>query len=120
MRRAQTSIGISAFCDRPGSVALGKQIKSEITYQLSARVAHLLASTIDARRSIVAQVNDLYKLRSAIVHSGEDEVSETDMYTIRGICLSSLQTLATSPGFAAMKCVEDLDQWFEDRMLGGS
>jgi hypothetical protein len=102
------------------SVVLGKQIKAEITYQLSARVAHLLASTIDARRSMVAQVNDLYKLRSAIVHSGENEVSETDMYTIRGICLSSLQTLATSPDFSAMKSVEDLDQWFEDRMLGGS
>jgi hypothetical protein len=102
------------------SVVLGKQIKSEITYQLSARVAHLLAPTIDARRSIVAQVNDLYKLRSAIVHSGENEVSETDLYTIRAICLSSLQTLATLPDFAAMKGVEDLDRWFEDRMLGGS
>lgn len=102
------------------SVVLGKQIKAEITYQLSTRVAHLLASTIAAKRSIVAQVNDLYKLRSAIVHSGESEVSETDLYTIRQICLSSLQMLATSPDFAAIKSVEELDQWFDDRMLGGS
>ena len=78
------------------SVVLGKEIKTEITYQLSARVAHLLASTLDAKRSIVEQVNDLYRLRSAIVHSGKNDISETDLYTIRAICLSSLQTLATS------------------------
>ncbi len=102
------------------SVVLGKEIKTEITYQLSARVAHLLASTLNAKRSTVEQVNDLYRLRSAIVHSGKNDISETDLYTIRAICLSSLQTLATSPDFAAMKDVEELDQWFDDRMLGGS
>jgi hypothetical protein len=101
------------------SVVLGDQMKTEITYQLSTRVAHLLASTVVAKRSIVKQVNDLYRLRSAIVHSGENEISEADLYTIRAICLRSLQTLATSSDFAGMKCVEELDQWFGDRMLGG-
>jgi len=101
------------------SVVLGNQTKGEITYQLSTRVAHLLASTIAAKRSIVKQVNDLYGLRSAIVHSGENEISETDLYTIRAICLRSLSTLVTSSDFIGMKCVEELDQWFNDRMLGG-
>lgn len=102
------------------SVVLGKLVKTEITYQLSARVAHLLAKTLDARRSVVEQVNDLYRLRSAIVHSGKNDVSESDVYTIRAVCLSSLQTLVTSPHFAEMKSVEELDQWFDDQMLGGS
>lgn len=100
------------------SVVLGKQIKTEITYQLSARVAHLLGSTLDEKRSIVEQVNDIYRLRSAIVHSGRNDVSEADVYAVRNICLSSLQTLVASPNFAAMNCVEELDQWFDDRMLG--
>ena len=100
------------------SVVLGNQIKTEIAYQLSTRVAHLLASTVAAKRSVVKQVNDLYRLRSAIVHSGENEISEADLYTIRAICLSSLQTLATSSDFAGMKCIEQLDKWFDDRMLG--
>jgi hypothetical protein len=101
------------------SVVLGKQVKTEITYQLGARVAHLLAQTLDARRSIVEQVNDLYRLRSAIVHSGKNDVSETDLYTIRAVCLSSLQTLITSSNFTEMNSVEELDRWFDDRMLGG-
>lgn len=100
------------------SVVLGKQTKTEIAYQLSARVAHLLGSTLDEKRSTVEQVNDLYRLRSAIVHSGRNDVSEADVYAIRAICLSSLQTLVTSPNFTAMMRVEELDQWFDDRMLG--
>lgn len=102
------------------SVILGKQAKTEITYQLSARVAHLLAQTLDQRRSLVKQVNDLYRLRSAIVHSGKNDVSETDAYSIRSVCLRSLQTLATSPNFTSMNGVEELDQWFADQLLGGS
>ena len=102
------------------SVVLGAQVKTEITYQLSTRVAHLLALTVAAKRSIVKQVNALYKLRSEIVHSGKNEISETDLYTIREICLRSLFTLTTSSEFTGMKCVEELDQWFDDRMLGGS
>jgi hypothetical protein len=100
------------------SVVLGDQVKTEITYQLSTRVAHLLALTVEAKRSIVKQVNGLYKLRSEIVHSGKNEISEADLYTIREICLRSLSTLATSLDFAGMKCVEELDQWLDDRMLG--
>lgn len=102
------------------SVVLGDQVKTEITYQLSTRVAHLLALTVTAKRSIVKQVNALYKLRSEIVHSGKNEISETDVYTIREICLRSLLTLTTSSEFTGMKSVEELDQWFDDRMLGGS
>ena len=102
------------------SVVLGEQVKTEITYQLSTRVAHLLALTVAAKRSIVKQVNELYKLRSEIVHSGKNEISETDLYTIREICLRSLFTLTTSSEFTGMKCVEELDQWFDDQMLGGS
>ncbi len=102
------------------SVVLGKQTKTEITYQLSARVAHLLAQTLHDRRSLVEQVNDLYRLRSAIVHSGKNDVSETDAYLIRAICLRSLHTLVTSTAFATMNKVDELDQWFDDQMLGGS
>jgi len=102
------------------SAVLGKESTAEITYQLSTRVAHLLASTVPSKRSVAKQVNAIYKLRSAIVHSGKSEISETDLETIREICMRSLLALATSPDFAGMKNVGDLDQWFDDRMLGGT
>jgi len=115
----QPQLAFLLFAIALESVVLGEQVKTEITYQLSARVAHLLALTLDLRRSIAQQVNDLYRLRSAIVHSGKDEVSETDVYTIRKICLRSLGALVTLPQFTTMKRVEELDGWFDDQMLGG-
>jgi hypothetical protein len=100
------------------SVILGKQNKSEITYQLSSRVAHLLSPDVPSRRSLSKTVNRLYDLRSQIVHAGEADVAEAELMTLRNICLSTLFALTTSPAFANMKSVEELEQWFNDRMLG--
>lgn len=47
------------------SVVLGRDTQSEITYQLSARVAHLLAADLKSRKTIVKRVADLYGLRSS-------------------------------------------------------
>jgi len=102
------------------SVVLGKDTKSEITYQLSARIAHLLTSDVPSRRTVVKTVNDLYDLRSKIVHTGKDEVAETELRILRHICLETLLALATLPAFVDMETAEDLDQWFNDRMLGAT
>jgi hypothetical protein len=100
------------------SVVLGKQNKSEITYQLSSRIAHLLATDVPSRRNLSKTVNSLYSLRSTIVHAGESEVAERELGSFRNICLSALFALSTLPAFEDMKSVEELEQWFNDRMLG--
>jgi hypothetical protein len=100
-------------------VILGNKSKSEITHQLSFRVAHLLASASKARQTLSEQLSALYRLRSAIVHAGEDEVSETELQRLRQICLLSLHKLTTSTDFASMKSADELDSWFNNRMLGG-
>ena len=49
--------------------------KDELQYRLALRVAHLLGDDAEARKTIVDQVKDLYKIRSQIVHSGKFRVT---------------------------------------------
>jgi hypothetical protein len=100
------------------SVVLGRETQSEITYQLSARVAHLLAPDLASRRAVAKAVNELYRVRSKIVHTGETDVSQAELESIQQLCLSTLYALVVLKPFAEMKGVDELEQWFRDRMLG--
>jgi len=102
------------------SVVLGRDTQTEITYQLSARVAHLLSADLAPRKTIAKRVVDLYRLRSKIVHAGSTDVSEAEVESIREVCLNTLIALATLPAFAKMTSVDELEEWFKDRMLGAS
>ncbi|MGD0832731.1 MAG: hypothetical protein ABR907_17495 [Terracidiphilus sp.] len=100
------------------SVVLGRQTQSEIGYQLSARVAHLLGVDLESRRNIAKTVNRLYGLRSKIVHTGETEIAASDLEMIRFLSMNTLYALLSLKPFANMASVEELEQWFKDRMLG--
>ena len=100
------------------SVVLGRQTQSEIGYQLSARVAHLLGVDLESRRNIAKTVTSLYGLRSKIVHTGETEIATSDLEMIRFLCMNALYALLSHKPFANMASVEELEQWFKDRMLG--
>jgi len=100
------------------SVVLGKQTQTELTYQLSARVAHLLGADLNARRNIAKTVNELYALRSKIVHTGATDVSMRELKLITDLSLSTLYAVLRLKPFAEMSSIEELEQWFKDRMLG--
>jgi hypothetical protein len=100
------------------SVVLGRQTQSEIGYQLSARLAHLLGVDLDSRRNVAKTVTKLYGLRSKIVHTGETEIATSDLEMIRFLCMNTLYALLSHKPFANMTSVDELEQWFKDRMLG--
>ena len=100
------------------SVVLGRDTQNEITYQLSTRVAHLLADELEARRTVAKQVVSLYSLRSKIVHAESTEVTEAELESIMEVCLNTLFALAIKPEFLEMTKIEQLEEWFRDRMLG--
>jgi len=100
------------------SVVLGRQTQSEIGYQLSVRVAHLLGVDLDTRRNVAKAVTKLYGLRSKIVHTGETEIATSDLEMIRFLCMNTLYALLSLKPFANMTSVDELEQWFKDRMLG--
>jgi hypothetical protein len=47
-------------------------------------------------------------------------VTDTELRTIENICLRSLMALSVMPEFAVMTAAEELDVWFNDRILGGT
>jgi hypothetical protein len=90
----------------------------ELGYRLQLRVAHLLGETPDARRALVARVKQLYKVRSAIVHSGSFRVTDADLGAMRQLAKLSLIRACTSDDFTRMRVPDDLAAWFNDRLLG--
>ncbi len=101
------------------SAVLGDHSKTEITFQLSARVAHLLGSTLTARENLAAKMKKLYGLRSGIAHSGSREISKTDLEEMRMMCLSGLHALTVLPEFTDAKTEKNLESWFQRKLLGG-
>jgi hypothetical protein len=114
----QPQLSFLLFAIALESTVLGNQTNMEITYQLSSRIAHLLAKDLDRRRALSKEVRELYRLRSEIVHNGEDQVAKSDLIRIWQICMLALRVITTWPTFTSMSTAEELDKWFEDRMLG--
>jgi hypothetical protein len=100
------------------SAVLGRNTKSELNFQLSARVAHIHARNIESRRRLSDTINDLYDLRSKIVHTASSDVSTDQLRTLTVICLGTLHALVAAPWFRNMKEASELDDWFDKRLLG--
>ncbi|MGB8030301.1 MAG: hypothetical protein WCF30_11620 [Terracidiphilus sp.] len=100
------------------STVLGAQVKTEIAYQLSARLVHLFGGDVARRRQLAKRVSDLYRLRSNIVHKGDTDIERNDLLRMWRTCMYALSIWATNPKFSLMTDSEGLDRWFEDRLLG--
>jgi Apea-like HEPN len=102
------------------SAVLGGRNKTEITFQLSARVAHLLGGTLKARENFAAKMKKLYVVRSDIAHSGSREITTADLEEMRVMCLASLHALTVLPELENAKTEKDLESWFQRKLLGGA
>lgn len=89
----------------------------EITYRLSGRVAHLLGNDLISRKRIVQQVKKLYEKRSAVVHNGTTEVTEADLGMARFVAKNTVLRILTDEPFVLMETLDELDTWFEERLL---
>ncbi len=101
------------------SLILGKNTKSELTHQLAMRVAHLIGNGSGGRKHVAKWVEKLYDRRSKIVHTGEYGLSRTEAGLIRFYCMAALGTLALSPAFDGFTKSQQLEEWFDQRMLDG-
>lgn len=101
------------------SVILGRNTKSELTYQLGSRVAHLIGKGLSGRKLVADTVSDLYDRRSRIVHIGEYGVSRREAALMQFYCDAALGMLTVGPSFAGFKTNAELAAWFNDRMLDG-
>jgi hypothetical protein len=99
------------------SLILADHQPGELSYRFRLRVAHLIGEDVEARRAIAKQVNELYSIRSSIVHSGKYEVSDADLAIMRMTVKNCIITLANDPGFCAIKSPQDFGTWIEHRIL---
>jgi hypothetical protein len=101
------------------SLLLPTEQSAELSYRLRLRCAHLLGLTPEARERLVKRVGRLYGLRSRIVHSGSIDVTDADLSEIRHLAKNAIVALLVEPDFQAMNNENDLEQWFERKLLGG-
>ncbi len=101
------------------SLVMDRKNKTEITFQLTLRTAHLLKRTASARKHMYKRLGELYGIRSNIVHEGTFRVRETDLREIRQYAKHALVTVLLAKPFCEMTEEAQLDQWFKDSLIGG-
>jgi len=101
------------------ALLLDSNNREQLAYKMRLRAAHLFGLGLsDSERSKFRdRVNKLYTFRSDIVHSGKAKLSEADLIQIREITQTCIIRLLSDPIFKDISCENDLEKWFEDRMI---
>jgi hypothetical protein len=99
------------------SVLVGGKEITDLTYKLSTRCAHLLGTDLEKRKIIKKEVAGLYGIRSAIVHRGENNFTDSDFFRIRSYTQNVLVSLLTKDELKDFTKKEELNYWFDERML---
>ena len=99
------------------SILVGGDEKTDLRYKLSTRCAHLLGEDLERRKTIKKEMDHLYDVRSAIVHKGENNFTDADFFKIRRCTQNVLVALLTREEFKNFSKKEELNQWFDERML---
>ncbi len=95
--------------------------RAAITDRFRLRVAQIVATTASGRKTLYEKADELYRIRNAIVHSGDGtSVTESDEKWIAELATRTLTRLLTDPEFVRMRNMGELEAWFQKRMLGGS
>ena len=91
--------------------------ESELSYRLSLRGAHLLASKPEYRREVQKDLVDLYGVRSQIVHSGSSSVKPDQLKRLRSHTKTAIFIVLTHRNFRAMQTEKEFLEWFDARLL---
>ena len=82
-------------------------VTPSILNQISVSIAILIGTSVDDRVEMESKVKKLYSLRSAIVHSGNKDINESDYYSILNIARSVIYKLITDNKLKRVNSVED-------------
>jgi len=83
-------------------------INASILSQISEGTAFILGKSVEERLEIEKEVKKLYELRSAIVHSGNKDISRSDHIRILKVSKSVLTKLLTSEKLMSIDSIENL------------
>ncbi len=99
------------------NLLLGTKKDSEIGHRFRVRGAHLLGLGLKGRRIVLRDLRDFYTQRSQIVHSGSGRMTDSDMHLIQNFAKNAILYVLTDQQFASMKTEQELESWFDDRIL---
>ena len=99
------------------SILVGADEKTDITYKLSIRCSPLLSDNFEKRSKIKKRISDLYAIRSAIVHRGNIDFTDTDLNDMRNITQNALVALTVREEFKDFSQKQELNAWFEAKVL---
>lgn len=97
------------------------QSRGGVTERLKLRLAHTIGKTADVRRRVADAMENLYKLRSDIVHiGGTKEIGDSDLKTIEQLTETAIITMLVDKRFTEMREPVEFDQWFKQQLLAGA
>jgi hypothetical protein len=108
------------YCISLEALLLKNEDKGEITFSFALRGAHLLLKDSGRRKEIFKDLKALYRLRSKVVHSGNTEISDSDLGKIRGLAKNAIFIVLTTEPFSSFVTEEQLEEWFQDQLLAGA
>jgi hypothetical protein len=100
------------------SLVVNADEKDQITQRFAIRGAHLIGKDFVSRKLIYKRLKELYRFRSAIVHSGSIKIADADRDTIAHFVKVAIFTMLVVKPFCEMTTVEEFHTWFEDKILG--
>ncbi len=89
---------------------------AELNYRLSLRIAYLLGTTKEDKKTIQENVRNLYNTRSKIVHSGKYEVTDAEFYLIKNYSRICISRIFIEEQFKNMNQNEFI-RWFDDQII---
>ncbi|ALC88896.1 hypothetical protein AM500_03085 [Bacillus sp. FJAT-18017] len=85
-----------------------------ITATLRDRMAFTLANTKEERMDIAKKMNDLYSLRSKIVHHGNSRIKLLDLLNLENLAADAIVQFLTNEKLLEIKTKKELQQYFEE------
>lgn len=101
------------------TLLLGDRNPSDLQYKLKLRCAHLLViQNLQSRKRIFKEIGELYAKRSKIVHTGEFDVTDSELQLIEKYACAAIDVLLSRDAFQSMRDESTLEEWFESQVLG--
>ena len=92
--------------------------QGELSHRFSQRIGRMLSRTVRDRREFQRMATRLYNVRSEVIHSGAYRVSEDDAHNMRLLTKHVILTLLTDSSVRRFAKEKELNDWYEDRMMG--